>query len=502
MERTRVWRAALVVAVALAGGRGAVAQHDHDHGHVHGQPDAESVKFSLRWKGSIEVRQSKLAVGVNLEPGSESVPARGTIDVPPQGLRAIPLTDVMVSAREMGFTFAIPGSPPGNEARFTLKISEDGQTASGDMVQSGKTFRVTLERIAEGDSASAGPIRPQEPAPPYPYARRDVSYANAADGTLISGTLSVPAGQGPFPAVVLISGSGAQDRDGSVAGHRPFLVLADYLSRRGIAVLRADDRGVGGTGGSLTEATSEVLVGDALAGVSYLRRTAEIDQEKIGLIGHSEGGVIAPMAAARSPAIAFVVTLAGPAMKGRDLMTAQSEAMLRAAGIAEEEITTISAAHRKLMDAVERGAPATEVEDATRALAVLQLRAAGQPVPGDEELGRAVQLSAAGMMSPWIRDFVANDPREALRRVDVPILAVYGGLDLQVPPDLNRPEFESALEDAGNGQASVRVFPGLNHLFQHGTTGLPNEYHAIPETIAPEVLEAVCAWVLERAKGR
>ncbi len=469
---------------------------------------AQPAGVPQRWKGVVEIRGIKVDFGVLLQPATGDTPARGTIDIPPQGIKGAALSDVSINAEELRFTLAIAGGARENAAVFALKVAPGGKTAKGQLTQSGVVAPVTVELVPEGAPMSYGLGRPQEPRPPFPYVARDVTYTNAKDGTKLAGTLTLPEGPGPFAAVVMITGSGAQDRDESIGGHKPFLVIADHLTRRGIAVLRADDRGVGGSGGSVMDATAEDTVGDVLAGVALLKTVAEIDGAKIGVIGHSEGAIVGPMAAAASRDIAFVVMLAGTGVKGREILTMQSEAIMRAAKIDPALIAGVTALHRALMDQIERNAPEGEIADAIRELARAQVKVSNAvaggaaPEPTDDQLDATVRQQLGVLNTKWFRSFFLYDPREALRRVKVPVLALIGALDVQVPAKDNLPEIEKALKEAGNTDATVRELPGLNHLFQTAATGGPAEYATIDETFSPAALAVISDWIAAHTSAR
>ncbi|MBX3409829.1 MAG: alpha/beta fold hydrolase [Phycisphaeraceae bacterium] len=449
-----------------------------------------------RWKGEIELPGVKLEFVALLTPAQGDAPAAGTLDIPMQGLKDGPLSEVVVSDERIAFVLALPQMPPQAHARFSAAPAPDGQTAKGELRQSGGVFPVSMTRIAPG--AAVGPLRPQEPKPPFPYTQRDVIYVNAQDGTTLAGTLTIPPGDGPHPVAVLITGSGPQDRDETILGHKPFWVLADHLSRRGIAVLRSDDRGVGGSSGSTAQSTAHDFAGDVLAAVAFLHTQPEIDAGKIGVIGHSEGGIVGPIAASKSADIAFVVILAGTGINGRDILTLQSAAIMRASGIGEDQVAAVTAHHGALMDLLERHAPQDEVIAATKALIVSQRRAGGAEPLSDGDLAAAAQQAIASMDNPWFRSFLLLDPREALRRVKAPVLAIIGSLDTQVPPAENLPEIEKALRDGGNRDVTAKELPGLNHLFQTAVTGAPAEYAMIEETFAPAALDEIARWIRAR----
>ena len=326
-------------------------------------------------------------------------------------------------------------------------------------------------------------LRPQTPKPPFPYRAEDVSF-DSAPGVRLAGTLTLPKGKGPFPAAVLITGSGAQDRDETIMDHKPFMVLADALTRRGIAVLRTDDRGFAKSTGDFAKATSEDFAADAEAAVGYLAGRPEIDARRIGLIGHSEGGIIGPMVAVADPRVAFVVMLAGPGVPSRELMTAQREAVARTAGLPPEAVARNEAVIGRVEAALAQGKDTAQAE----ADAAKVLTDAGMPAAGAAQTVR--QLS-----SPWYRWFIAYDPRPTLRKLRVPVLALNGDKDVQVVAAQNLPSIREALKD--DPKAEVVELPGLNHLFQTADTGAPSEYARIEETIAPAALRLVGDWVVK-----
>ena len=433
------------------------------------------------WAGSIEIPGAALDVQAELQ--YKDGYWVGTIDIPAQGAKGLPLSDISVTKTEATFTIGgIPGDPT-----FHGKLSEDAIT--GEFKQGGQSipFRLGKEELAK-------PVRPQEPKPPFPYAAHEVTFTN---GTIkLAGTLTVPAGDGPFPAALLISGSGAQDRNEEVFDHKPFLVLADHLTRAGIAVLRVDDRGVGESTGSAIDATSEDFAGDALAGVNFLRTRDEIDKQKIGLIGHSEGGIIAPKVATESDDVAWVVLLAGPGVPGSEIIVRQVELISRAAGMGEKQIATAVGQQTKLLQLIEADVQQGAIRGMVREL----LRSQSGAALSQQELEQQVSTQTTSLTSPWFRQFISYDPRPALKELAVPVLALWGEKDLQVDPRQNLPEIRKALEQAGNEDFTVEELKGLNHLFQTATTGSISEYYTIEETMSPAVLEMITSWIDERFK--
>ena len=310
---------------------------------------------------------------------------------------------------------------------------------------------------------------------------------DSVPGVTLSGTLTLPKAVVRAPAVLLISGSGPQDRDELVFGHRPFLVLADHLTRQGVAVLRMDDRGIGKSTGQFATATSEDFADDAAAGVSFLQKHARINPARIGLVGHSEGGLVAPLVATRAPGVAYLVLLAAPGVDGAAILIEQSARIGRAAGMSEEAITQNQGMQRKIFEIVR-----TEPDQAAR-LEKIKATLAGLPAGAAESQARQASL-------PWFRFFLAHDPAAVLEKVKQPVLALTGSLDLQVPPTQNMPPIKAALERGGNRDVTIDTPEGLNHLFQTAKTGALTEYSAIEETFAPAALERISTWIASRVK--
>ncbi len=366
-------------------------------------------------------------------------------------------------------------------AKYEGVLAPDGARIEGHFSQAGARIALDLERAGAAPEAS----RPQTPLPPFPYRSVDVTYDNAAGGNRLAGTLTLPEGNGPFPAVLLITGSGQQDRNEELFGHKPFLVIADDLTRRGIAVLRVDDRRVGGSTGDVSNATSEDFATDVSAGIDFLLTRDDIRADRIGLLGHSEGGMIAPLVARSRDDVAFLVLLAGPGITGERILILQAELIARAGGAPEEAIATNRELQQGLFQALREEDDAGALRERIRRML--------------DELGVPdASAQVAQFATPWFQYFVRYDPVPVLREVHCPVLAVNGGLDLQVPPKENLAGIARALEEGGNTDFETREFAGLNHLFQHCESGAPTEYGKIEETFAPEVLDAVGRWIVAR----
>jgi pimeloyl-ACP methyl ester carboxylesterase len=373
--------------------------------------------------------------------------------------------------------------------------SEDEKAWKGSLRFQG-VYPLTLKRATAADMGSVVHRRPQEEAiaaGPKPYVQREVLFNDSAAHDQLAGTLSLPMGKGPFPAIVLISGTGRNTRDEDVSGHRVFLVLADALARKGFAVLRYDKRGVGGSSGDYDAATTADFASDAEAAVGWLRTQRHIDAARIGVLGHSEGGIIAPMVAATDKSVAFVVMIAGPSIRGDKLFVLQSAATARAYGAPSDYISRRKVFDRELYDAIVSAPSESAAFD--RAQAIVAQGVAERLVDANE-----AQTLAKDDTRPWERQFLAYDPAPTLARVEVPVLALYGSLDVQVPAKENSDAARKALKN--NPNATVMVLPGMNHLLQDARSGAPSEYNDIEETISPAALKVIADWLDGKVYGK
>lgn len=444
---------------------------------------AQDSPLAGSWGGALETGAITLRLTLVIE-GSDDA-ATATFTSVDQGGARFPAS-VQVRRDSVVFEAAMIGA-----AFRAVRAGDD--TLRGVWTQGGGALPLVMAR-----GSQAQPVRrPQDPRPPFPYREEQVAY-ESDPGVRIAGTLTLPAGAGPHPAVLLISGSGPQDRDESIFNHRPFHVLADYLARRGIAVLRVDDRGVGESTGPFATSTSDDFARDVAAGVRWLRARADIGP--VGLIGHSEGGLIAPMVAAQSPDVRFLVLLAGPGTQSRALLGRQTELVLAASGVPDSTIRVVRAVQRDLFDAVV-AAPDT-VGLAVRLREIVSRHRETMTPAQEEAAGIRQDASLPQLMSPWMRWFLRYDPAPVLRRVTVPVLALNGALDLQVPPDENLAGIEQALRAGGNPDVTVEKLAGLNHLFQTARSGAPSEYGRIDETFAPAALQRIADWIVQRFPPR
>lgn len=418
------------------------------------------------WTGALDAGGARLTIVVHLtgEPGHLS----GTMDSPDQGATGLALSGVTADARSVGFSVPIA------HGSYRGTFTPDGHL-DGTWTQGPASLPLVLAR---GDTAPPPKRRPQDPVPPLPYTERELTV-DGAPGVRLAGTLSVPPGPGPHRAVVLVTGSGPQDRDEALAGHRPFLVLADALARGGTVVFRYDDRGIGRSTGTFATATTEDFAADARGALRAVAALPEVDPKRVGILGHSEGGLIAALVGAKAdPPVAFVVLFAGPGVSGRQVIASQVEAANLASGIAPGVAAGNRKVQEQILDAVLRGAGAAELRTVMTEL--------GLP-PAQIDAGLPT------LTSPWYRAFVALDPTPALRALRMPVLALLGDKDTQVWARENAPALRAALSADPN--ATVTVLPGLNHLFQPAGTGLTDEYATIPTTIDPAALAAVTGFV-------
>lgn len=432
-----------------------------------GESSVPPVALAGEWHGTIDVPGQPLEIGLTFT--DDGAGPSGTIDIPVQMITDAPLADVTRTGTTVGFAIAgVTGEPI-----FVGTLEQD--RLAGSFTQAGAEFPFSL---------TPGPLpepeRPQEPQPPFPYLTEDIAVP--AGAVTLTGTLTRPDGPGPFTAVLLITGSGAQDRDETLAGHRPFLLLADTLTRAGYAVLRLDDRGVGGSTGELGSSTYQDLTADAAAAAALLQ--ARPDIERVGLLGHSEGGYLAPLVAQQDPDIAFVVLMAGPAVPGDQVVERQQELLLAASGLAQEQIDAAVSAARERAELLRSG-------DITGATTAAREYLQSQGLPPEQ-----IEAQVSTLVSPYMRSFLVHDPAPSLAALTAPVLAVYGGKDLQVPADQSVPPLTDLL--ATNQDATITTIPDLNHLMQPATTGLPTEYQAIETTLSTKFLDLVTQWLTDR----
>jgi alpha-beta hydrolase superfamily lysophospholipase len=444
--------------------------------------EKESVIGS--WLGKINTGAISLRIVFNLSvTGNDSLVA--TLDSPDQGAKNIELGLVTLS----GDSLKISAASLLAEYKGTIK---NDTLIEGTWTQAGNAFPLNLAKLEKKFTIN----KPQEPRPPFPYKAEDVAFKNAKFNIELAGTLTIPEGKGPFPAVIMITGSGPQNRNEEIMGHKPFLVIADYLTRHGIAVLRYDDRGVGKSQGNYSDATSADLATDAEAAYEFLKENPDINPKDIGLMGHSEGGLIAPIIASTNHNIAFIVSLAGPGVNGEQIILRQSQDISRLMGASEQTIKENIETNKKLFSVLKEEKDNKLAEE--KILALYKDILENQKM-SEEDINKAVsQLKATfGAKSyTWFRYFIMTDPATFWKKVKCPVLALNGEKDTQVSAIENLPAIEKALKSSGNKNVKTIMLPGLNHLFQHCKTGLPSEYSSIEETFSPEALKIIADWIL------
>jgi hypothetical protein len=374
----------------------------------------------------------------------------------------------------------------------------EGKTIKGNFNQGGMSFPLDLSREEQEKEVL---VRPQEPKEPFPYYAEEVKFKNAKDNIVLAGTLTLPEKEGKFPAVILISGSGPQNRNEELLGHKPFLVLADHLTKNGIAVLRFDDRGTAESEGDFKTATSFDFVNDVEAALLYLRTRKEINKKKIGLIGHSEGGIIAPMLAAKSKQVDFIVLMAGTGISGDKLLLVQQELIGRASGLSEEVLAKVKASNKGAFDIISGSDNLESIKADLNVYLKQTLKENGaSALPNGTTEEEFVSQQIDQLTSPWMLNFLKYDPAPILEKVKCPVLAINGSKDLQVPASLNLTAIEQALKKGKNKHFEIKELPNLNHLFQDCETGAPSEYAKIEQTISQEALRTITDWILKQVK--
>jgi hypothetical protein len=425
------------------------------------------------WEGPLVIGAVRLRLVAKIKADGAGFGA--TVDSIDQAAKDIPVARVIW--KDPALTLELPAIA----SVFAGTMSGNGMQIAGRWKQGGLDTPITFMRVDKPSELR----RPQEPRPPYPYDPIEVWVENKAAGVTLAGTLTRPSGKGPFPAVLLITGSGPQDRDESLMGHKPFWVIADALTRRGVAVLRVDDRGVGKSTGERKRSTTHDYATDTLACVAFLKSRPEIDGKRIGLVGHSEGGLIAPMVASQSKDVAFVVLLAGTGLPGEQILYQQQALIARAGGSSDDQIKKARAEMERIYAIIN-----SEKQDEVARKKIIDLKSSDPLV--------AKQLDL--VLSPWFRVFLTLDPRPYLQKVRVPVLALNGERDLQVPPKENLEAIAAALKTAKNTDVTTRELPGLNHLFQTCKTGAPSEYTGIEETFAPSALQLMGDWIVAHTR--
>lgn len=438
------------------------------------------------WEGKLKIQGVELRLVFHLNQ-TDGV-YEGTMDSPDQNAYGIPLSEVLVENDSVHLKI--------KSAAIYYKGKFKGDGIDGLFTQGNFSTPMPL---VEAQKEVQKPNRPQEPKEPYNYLVEEVTFHNSSSGINLAGTLTRPKDSGPFPAVVLISGSGAQNRDEEIYGHKPFKLIAHELTSKGIAVLRFDDRGTAASEGNHAVATSADFATDVSAAVDFLKSDSSINPQKIGLIGHSEGGIIAPMVHAMRDDIAFMVLLAGTGVRGDRLLLEQQRLIGAANGMTEQQLQDSEKINKVLFDiVVSSEGSQQELSEKLRTYLKKSLVGNSQFENASEtEQENYISGIVHRLVAPWMRYFLKYDPSDALQKTTCAVLALNGSLDLQVPAAMNLSSINAALKKAGNTSFEIQELEGLNHLFQECETGAPGEYNTIEQTMAPIVLSTMSSWILK-----
>ena len=444
-----------------------------------------------KWTGILKVQQHELNVIFNVTQSGDAYSA--TLDSPDQGARDIPIDSVWLEGNTFNYKAA------SLKMEYTGEINSDRKVIDGELNQMGMIIPLKLTMMEEEESKV---LRPQTPVGPFPYKVEEITFENTKDSITLAGTLTLPKEGSEFPSVILISGSGPQDRDEEIFDHRPFKVIADVLTKKGIAVLRFDDRGVGGSSGKFSEATTADFATDVMFAVDYLLSRDDIDASKIGLIGHSEGGLIAPMVASQTKDVSFIVLMAGPGIPSDELLILQSARAAQLNGVDEGFIKLNSGIQKGLYDIVKQN----NDKELTENLLKDKLRSSLSEIPAEykptseSEVESLINSEVKKLCSPWLNYFIKMDPKSYLEKVSCPVLAINGTLDSQVLPKENLSGIEKSLRKSGNKNFEIIELPGLNHLFQEAETGAFAEYSKIEQTLSPLFIDSLTGWILKEVK--
>ncbi|UOB16459.1 alpha/beta hydrolase family protein [Abyssalbus ytuae] len=439
-----------------------------------------------QWQGLLKVQGIQLRLVFNVTKTDNGY--NSTMDSPDQGAKGIPVTNTIFENNKV--TFQITNA----KIEYTGELKED--EIIGTFKQAGQEFPMNLSQKAIEKEVLN---RPQEPTKPYPYYSEDITFQNLKDNISLSGTLTLPKKEGNFPVVILISGSGPQNRDEELFGHKPFLVISDYLTKNEIGVLRYDDRGVGQSTGDFKNATTANFATDAESAITYLKTRKEINKKKIGLIGHSEGGIIASIVASKSKDISFIVLLAGTGIKGDKVLLLQQELISKAKGIAQNDIKKSLETNAKLFEIIDKSNDNQKLKTDLSNLIDETLKSdTNAQIPNGFTKKEFILMQVNQLSTPWLQYFIKFNPGKVLEKVKCPVLAVSGEKDLQVPPKENLTAISDALKKGGNKKVTTKVFPNLNHLFQESETGLPSEYATIEQTVSPDLLTEITTWILNQ----
>lgn len=435
------------------------------------------------WNGMLKVGGMQLRLVFHITKTADSYST--TMDSPDQGAKDLPMSMTTFENNVLTVEMAAAG------IEYIGKL--DSGKVTGNFKQRGQSYPMTFTRKT---IEKAEVKRPQEPVKPYPYYSEEVTFENKNANITLAGTLTLPKKEGKFPVVILITGSGPQNRDEELMGHKPFLILSDYLTRNGIGVLRYDDRGTFASKGNFSKSTTFDFATDVESAVNYLKTRPEIDLKHIGLIGHSEGGIIAPMVAVKSKDVSFIVLMAGTGVSGGDLLLRQQEQIGSASGIKAEDLKKSEEINTLAYKIIQNTTDSTKLTNDLKAFIKSKFNEIpGMAVPKGMTEDEMIDSQVALLISPWMLNFIRYNPASTLEKVKCPVLAIDGDKDMQVDSKINLPAIENALKKGGNNKYTIEELPGLNHLFQECKTGLPKEYAEIEQTISPLALTTMTNWI-------
>lgn len=451
-------------------------------------------KLDGSWSGAILIMGTELNIDVKFKTETDSI--KGTIDIPQQNAEDLKLIHISFAPPKAYFEL------PAGQGTAVFDGELQGDSITGKFTQSGLEGKFFLRKTSDEAELKTETPPVKVETEELPYNSEEVTFYNG--DIKFAGTLTSPKTEGKHPAVIMITGSGPQNRDEELFGFKPFKIIADYLTRNGIAVLRYDDRGVGGsTGESVSHYTSEDFAGDVIEAVKFLQTRTDINPEQIGLMGHSEGGIVAPFAASKSKDIAFIILMAGTGVKGIDIIKEQSALIMKAENTPEEDIKENIELQDKLYKVLESNGDMEvlrkELEKAVlKSYEELPETEKKTITDKDEYVKSMVDLQIKQFESPWMKYFLLYNPAPTLEKVTCPVLMLFGEIDLQVPPSQNREPMENALIKGGNKDYKTIVFPKANHMFITANTGSPSEYNSLPKEFVPGFLDTIKDWITER----
>jgi len=432
--------------------------------------------ISGEWNGMLSVPGMSIRLVIHISATADGYTS--TMDSPDQGATGIKVDTTSFEQGELKLTLLQLGATYEGKVKDTMIM--------GTFTQRGYGFPLKFTRSKQ---ATVQIKRPQEPHEPFPYRSEEILFMNQAAKIQLAGTLTIPQKAGKYPVVILITGSGPQDRNEEILSHKPFLVISDYLTRQGYAVLRYDDRGVGKSEGDFASSTSADFTTDVNSAISYALSRSDIDSKQIFLLGHSEGGSIAPAVAAKNKKVSGIILMAGPGLRGDKLLLLQKGKIELAMGIDSSEVQHGLKVFEEVYELILNSKDDNALQEQVYHTLASQV---------DTALAKNLSVQICGN---WFRYFIRHDPALDLEKVKVPVLALNGGNDLQVPATENLAAIETALKKGGNKNTTIKRFPHLNHLFQESDSGLPSEYGTIEQTISPEVLQSIVSWLQRITNG-